>query len=126
MGISCLIVDDNVSFLEVAGALLERDGITVVAVATNSAEALRRAGELRPDFLLVDVELGHESGLDLTHRLMTAATTPRPRVILMSAHSEDDFGGLIDASPALGFLAKVGLSGGAIRRLLGDGHGGSG
>lgn len=126
MAISCLIVDDNVRFLKVAGALLERDGITVVAVATNSAEALRRAWELRPDVLLVDIELGHESGLDLTRRLMTAAAAPWARVILMSAHSEDDFGGLIDASPALGFLAKARLSGGAIRRLLGDGHGGSG
>ncbi|GLY90221.1 response regulator [Actinoallomurus iriomotensis] len=122
MTISCVIVDDNDRFLNAAGALLERDGITVVAVATNSAEALRRAGELRPDVLLVDVELGHESGLDLTRRLMAAASVPQARVILMSAHSEDDFGGLIGASPALGFLAKARLSGGAIRRLLGDGH----
>ncbi|MFB9833137.1 response regulator transcription factor [Actinoallomurus acaciae] len=126
MALSCLIVDDNVSFLKAAGALLERDGITVVAVATNSAEALRRARELQPDVLLVDIELGHESGLDLTHRLMTTATTPGAQVILMSVHREDDFGGLIDASPALGFLAKARLSGGAIRRLLGDGQGGSG
>jgi CheY-like chemotaxis protein len=126
MTISCVIVDDNDRFLNAAGALLEREGITVVAVATNSAEALRRAGEFRPDVLLVDIELGQESGLDLTRRLIAAAPAPRARVILMSAHSEDDFGGLIDASPALGFLAKPTLSGGAIRRLLGDGHGAPG
>lgn len=123
MTISCVIVDDNVRFLRAAGALLEHEGITVVAVATNSAEALRRAGEFRPDVLLVDIELGQESGLDLTRRLTAAAPAPWSRVILMSAHSEDDFGGLIDASPALGFLAKPRLSGVAIRRLLGDGHG---
>jgi DNA-binding NarL/FixJ family response regulator len=118
MTIRCVIVDDNDHFLQVAGALLEREGITVVALATNTADALRRAGELGPDLLLIDIELGGESGLDLTASLMSSRPAAGWRVILMSAHSEDDFGGLVAASPALGFLAKTRLSGDAVRRLV--------
>jgi CheY-like chemotaxis protein len=49
----CLIVDDSPRFLDAARGLLERQGITVVGVASNSAEALQRAQELRPDVTLL-------------------------------------------------------------------------
>jgi DNA-binding NarL/FixJ family response regulator len=121
MTVRCVIVDDNDHFLRTAGTLLEREGITVVGVATNSADALRHAGALRPDVLLIDIELGGESGLELATRLMTAGPEVRWQVILMSAHSEDDFGGLVEATPAAGFLAKTRLSGDAIRGILNGG-----
>jgi CheY-like chemotaxis protein len=38
-----LIVDDNRSFLEAAGALLEREGLTVAGVASAGDEAIRQA-----------------------------------------------------------------------------------
>ena len=44
--------------------ILERQGVAVVGVASNSAEALRRAGELGPDVTMVDLDLGGESGLE--------------------------------------------------------------
>jgi FixJ family two-component response regulator len=56
---------------------------------------------------LVAIDLGGESGLDVA-RALSAAATPAP-VILISTHAEDDFGGLIVASPAIGFLPKVAL-----------------
>jgi len=58
MDLRCLIVDDSRRFLEAARSLLEREGIAVVGVASTSAEALRRAEELKPDVALVDVDLG--------------------------------------------------------------------
>ena len=45
----CLIVDDSPRFLAAARGLLERQGLTVVGVASTSAEALERVRELRPD-----------------------------------------------------------------------------
>lgn len=107
----CLIVDDSVRFLRAAQALLERDGIAVVGVAVNSAEALRTVAELRPDVTLVDIDLRGESGLELSRHLSG-------RVILISSHAEEDYADLIAESPALGFLSKTALSGDAIRRLL--------
>jgi DNA-binding NarL/FixJ family response regulator len=120
----CLIVDDSARFLDAARALLERQGITVVGVASSSAEALQRAEELRPDVTLLDIDLGGESGLELARRLHGQAG-PTP-VILISTHAEQDYAELIAASPAIGFLPKTALSAAAIRDLLaarGDGDG---
>jgi DNA-binding NarL/FixJ family response regulator len=118
----CLIVDDSPCFREAARRLLERQGITVVGVASNGAEALRLAEELRPDVTLLDIDLGGESGLELARRLHREAGPARSAVILISTHVEEDYAELIAASPAVGFLAKTALSAGAIQNLLGS-HG---
>jgi CheY-like chemotaxis protein len=122
----CLIVDDSLRFLDAARGLLERQGIKVVGVASTSAEALRRAEELRPDVTLLDIDLGGESGLELARRLHREARTAAAPVILISTHAEQDYAELIAASPAVGFLSKTALSAAAIRELLaghGDGSG---
>jgi CheY-like chemotaxis protein len=118
----CLIVDDSQRFLEAARGLLERQGITVVGVASNSAEALQRAEQLRPDVTLLDIDLGGESGLELARRLQHAAGLAPAPVILVSTHAEQDYADLIAASPAVGFLPKAALSAGAIRDLLARHH----
>lgn len=115
----CLIVDDNSRFLHAVRGLLEREGIVVVGVASSIAEALRQAGELRPDVALVDIDLGGESGFELVRRLHGAAGLPPMPVILMSAHAGEDYVDLIAASSAVGFLPKIRLSGDTIRGLLG-------
>jgi two-component system, NarL family, nitrate/nitrite response regulator NarL len=109
----CLIVDDNALFLEGAAALLRREGLDVVGVASNSAEAIQLASELRPDVTLVDIDLGDEDGLELAWRMSDTS-----KVILISTHSEDDLAQLIATSPALGFVPKTRLSAQAIRDLL--------
>jgi DNA-binding NarL/FixJ family response regulator len=111
-----LIVDDNAHFLEAARDLLEREGMTVVAVASTSAEALRCAAEFELDVTLVDVDLGDESGLDLARHLAAAAR--RSPVILISANAEQDLVDLVDDSPAIGFVSKSDLSGQAIAELI--------
>jgi CheY-like chemotaxis protein len=113
-----LIVDDNEAFLDAARVLLEREGLQVVAVATTSAEALRRDEVDRPDVALVDIMLAGESGFELARRLATGGDG-RPAVILVSTHAEEDFSDLIAASPAAGFLPKSELSAAAIERILG-------
>jgi CheY-like chemotaxis protein len=122
----CLIVDDSPRFLDAARGLLERQGVTVVGVASSSAEALRRTRELRPDVTLVDIDLGGESGLELARRLHGQPGPPPAPVILISTHAEQDYAELVAASPAIGFLPKTALSADAIRALLaghGDGSG---
>jgi DNA-binding NarL/FixJ family response regulator len=118
MTLRCLIVDDSPRFLEAARGLLEYQGITVVCVASNSAEAFRRAEELRPDVTLVDVDLGGESGLELARRLDGEGAVTRASVILISTHAEQDYAELIATSPAIGFLSKTGISADAIQKLL--------
>ena len=118
----CLIVDDSARFIEVARALLQSDGISVVGTASNGAEALSLVPELRPDVTLVDIDLGPESGLKLTRLLADQADGAPTPMILISTHSEQDYADLIAASPAIGFLPKTALSGAAIRGTL-DGVG---
>ena len=113
----CVIVDDNSLFLEGAADLLTREGLDVVGVASDSAEAIRLVTELRPDVTLIDIDLGDEDGFELAQRLsdISAASS---KVILVSTHAEEDLAHLIAASPALGFIAKARLSAQAIRDTL--------
>jgi len=115
---SVLIVDDDRSFVEAARVLLEREGLRVIGDAATSAEAVRRAEELRPDVVLVDIMLGGESGFDLARRLAGQRGGGGPLVILISTHAEADFVDLIAESPAAGFVPKQKLSGRTIRRIV--------
>ena len=117
MALRCLIVDDSAAFLNAAAALLEREGVTVVGVASASADALARAQELRPDVVLVDIMLGHESGFDVARRLADTGSADIA-IILISTHAEADFADLIEEAPVAGFMAKSELSANAIRRVL--------
>src|SRR3954449_9323783 len=114
MQVRCLIVDDNPRFLRAARTLLEREGLTIVGVATSSTEALREIAALRPD--VVDVSLGDESGLELARRLDDEAAGAD--IILISSRSETDLAELVAQSPAAGFLSKSELSASAIRGLV--------
>jgi DNA-binding NarL/FixJ family response regulator len=114
----CLIVDDSPVYLTEARKLLQRQGMSVVGVASNSRDAIALATSDRPDVALVDVDLGAESGLDVA-RALAKSDEPVP-VILISAYSEKDLRELLDESPALGFLPKSVLSRAAIDDLLGD------
>jgi CheY-like chemotaxis protein len=118
MPLRCLIVDDSVPFGEEARSLLEQEGISVVGVATSGDEALQMTKELEPDLALVDIRLGTESGFDVARRLVSSPELGSPKVIFVSTYDEQEFRGRLDASPALGFIAKTQLSGDRIRRLL--------
>jgi CheY-like chemotaxis protein len=117
MAFRVLIVDDNGAFLYAARRLLAREGLQVVGIAATGAEALRRVGDLRPDVVLVDIELAQESGFEVARRLIDH-DPEGPAVILVSTHAEEDLAELIDESPAIGFLPKAGLSAPAIRGLV--------
>jgi len=117
MALRCLIVDDNTAFLEQAAAVLDREGVVIAGLASNTREALERAHELRPDVALVDISLGSESGLELA-RLLVEAVGDSITVILVSTHAESDFADLIEEAPVAGFVPKAELSASAIRRIV--------
>jgi DNA-binding NarL/FixJ family response regulator len=112
----CLIVDDNRLFLKAAQTLLEREGIAVVGTASTGSECLQRVVELRPDVVLLDIDLGEESGFDLVNRIGSSAG-PVP-IIFISTHEEPEYDDLATKSGAAGFLPKSTLSRPAIERLL--------
>jgi two-component system nitrate/nitrite response regulator NarL len=113
----CLIVDDSEEFVASATRLLESQGVKVVAAATDSTDALRLAYALRPDLVLVDIELGDEDGIELAQTL--GEKVPETRVVLVSGYARDELSELIADSPAVGYLPKRELGAQAIAKLLG-------
>jgi two-component system nitrate/nitrite response regulator NarL len=118
VALQCVIVDDSSGFLEAARALLEREGLAVVGMAATRSDAVRCVDELRPEVVLVDIDLGGDSGFEVARRIVDVAPTT---VILISTHAEDDFADLIAESPAAGFISKSELSAQAIHEFVGSG-----
>jgi DNA-binding NarL/FixJ family response regulator len=117
MHVRCLIVDDDDGFLKVARELLEREQINVVGVASNSAGAIRLTTSVRPDVVLIDVNLGDESGFDLVASIAGIDDTVPPALVLISTYTLDDYIDL-PVPGAAAFVRKSDLSGTTIRRIL--------
>jgi len=118
MPLRCLIVDDNRDFLRAATNVLERDGITVVGAASTGALARHACHELRPDVVLLDIQLGEETGFDVARQLAGELGRDKPRVILISAYSVEDFAALTADLPTVSFLPKTALSATAVLGIL--------
>jgi DNA-binding NarL/FixJ family response regulator len=114
--VRCVIVDNNAEYIGAAERLLESQGLDVVGCASSAEQALELVETLAPDVALVDIALGEEDGIALTHRL--AARAPATRLILTSAYERDELEDLIAGSAAAGFLPKTELGAAAIVRLL--------
>ena len=112
-----LIVDDHPSFRSSARAVLEADGFEVVGEADNAESAIAATMSLHPDVVLLDIQLPDETGFAVCAQLLllNGAT---PQVVLVSSRDACDYGELIAASGAKGFVPKAELSGEAVSSLL--------
>ncbi|MHB8693949.1 MAG: response regulator [Solirubrobacteraceae bacterium] len=116
---SLLIVDDHPEFRSLASKILAAEGFDVLGDAPDGESALESIQRLRPDVVLLDVQLPGMDGFEVARRL--AGSPGAPRVILTSSREASDFGSRLTASPASGFLPKTQLSGAALAKLLEDG-----
>jgi DNA-binding NarL/FixJ family response regulator len=114
--LTVLIVDDHEGFRQVARELLEADGIEVVGEAVDGESAITEAERLRPQLVLLDVQLPGIDGFEVAARL-DAASDP-PAVVLTSSYSADSYRRRLAKSPARAFIPKGELSGGALAALL--------
>jgi DNA-binding NarL/FixJ family response regulator len=115
--VNVLIVDDHPSFRANARALLEAEGFEVVGEAEDGASALRAVAELRPQLVLLDVQLPDIDGFEVAARLTNGGGGPA--VVLVSSRDGSDFGPLVTTSGACGFVPKAELSGERVQELLG-------
>jgi DNA-binding NarL/FixJ family response regulator len=116
MPTTVLIVDDHPSFRSSAHMLLEAEGFDVIGESPDGESALEAVTALRPDVVLLDVQLPGIDGFEVTRRLR--ANGDAPAVILVSSRDRGDYGALAEESGALGFVAKGELSGAALEALL--------
>ena len=113
---SILIVDDHPSFRATARALLQAEGYTIVGEAVDGASALVAARELKPEVVLLDVQLPDTDGFAVAAELTRAQGAPA--VVLTSSRDASDFGPLVAESGARGFVPKAELSGDTLSKAL--------
>ena len=116
MSLTTLIVDDHAGFRASARVLLEMEGFDVVGEAADGATAVAAADRLRPQFVLLDVQLPDMQGFDVAREILNRGLTKC--VVLVSSRDASDYGDSIASSGALGFVPKVELSGDRLRALL--------
>jgi DNA-binding NarL/FixJ family response regulator len=99
-----LIVDDQEPYRRAMAAVVEAtDGFEVVGTATSGEESLAAAAELRPDLVLMDVNLPGIDGIETTRQLSSVAGGPV--VVLLSTYDEDQFE--LDGCGASAYVAKA-------------------
>jgi DNA-binding NarL/FixJ family response regulator len=106
-----LIVDDHAEFRASAAELLEAEGFDVVGAAPDAARAVELALSLRPQIVLLDVQLPDEDGFAVAARLAQEAQPPC--VVLISSRDAAADGRLVVGAPVRGFIAKRDLTGAA-------------
>jgi CheY-like chemotaxis protein len=102
--ISVLIVDDNAEFRRLARRLLESGGYSVVGEADDGGGALRAHAALRPDIVLLDVQLPGQDGFAVAESL--AADAEPPIVVLTSSRDPGAYRRKLAATTARAFLPK--------------------
>ena len=111
-----LLVDDHASFRRCASELLSSEGYDVVGEAVDGAAALGLAARVRPELVLLDIQLPDTDGFAVAERLL--ASHPELQIVLISSRDRSAYGPLIETSGALGFISKSELTGEALERLL--------
>lgn len=99
-----MIVDDHALVRAAVRQAITAPDLELVAEAATAEEALVLAPNVRPDVLLVDIDLPGMSGVDLVHEL--APRLPETRIVMLTVSTADR--DLVDAFRygAVGFLTK--------------------
>ena len=84
MGTRVLVVDDTSSIRFLLREVLPVHGFDVVAEATNAEEGVELAGDLQPDFVILDMEMPRSSGLEAIEPIKAKA--PNTKIVMYSSH----------------------------------------
>lgn len=111
-----LIVDDHDGFRASARSLLEAEGFAVVGEAADGSEAMAGVAALRPEIVLLDIQLPGSDGLEIAEKI--ASIPDPPAVVLVSSRAAAAYGPRLEQTSARGFIAKSELSGASLACLL--------
>lgn len=103
--IKLLLADDHpVVRKGIASCLSQHDHLEIVGEAADGREALKKARDLEPDLVLMDIDMPHMNGLAVTDLLRKEL--PHVKVLILSMHSNTDFVLRIIQSGARGYVLK--------------------
>ena len=117
MGRRILIVDDHAGFRTSARRILEAHGFEVVGEAEDGSSGVAMASELRPEVVLLDLQLPDIDGFEVAAQLRDAGVAAA--VVLTSSRDWSDVCTRQRAAGAVGFIPKDELSGSRLRDLVG-------
>lgn len=105
MTISVLLVDDHSMFRKGLRMMLdEEDGIQVIGEAVEGEQAIRLAGELLPDVIVMDITMSNTDGIEATRQIVSRQ--PNVKVISLSIHSGKRFVQKMLRAGAAGYILK--------------------
>ena len=87
--VDVLLVEDDPSILEMYRLKLELDGYRV-NTALDGEEGLKKAGDLTPDIIFLDIRLPKMDGLEVLRKLRAQEKTRNTPVIILSNYDEED------------------------------------
>ena len=103
--ITVLLAEDHMIVREGLRALLEAEGdIAVVGEAETGRQAVQLAKRLRPAVVVMDIAMPLLNGLEATRRILKAVAATR--VLILSAHSDDEYIRQVILLGAAGYLIK--------------------
>src|SRR5687767_4939801 len=103
--ITVLLADDHAIVRQGVCALLNADGhFLIVGEARTGREAVEMARTLSPDVILMDIAMPVLNGLEATRQILEAK--PTAKVVILSAHSDDEYVKRTRSAGVMGFLEK--------------------
>ncbi len=103
--ITVLLAEDHAIVRQGLSALLKADGqFRMLGEAKNGQEAVEMARTLKPDVILMDIAMPVLNGLEATRQILAANSAAR--IVILSAHSEDEYIERMTAAGVAGFLEK--------------------
>ena len=117
VGRTVLIVDDHAAFRSAARAILQAAGFDVVGEAVDGAAAIAAVNALRPDVVLLDIQLPDVDGFAVARQLPVDG----PVIVLTSSRSASSFRRRLAANPEWSFIPKSDLSAEALAAAVAAG-----
>jgi len=105
MSINVILVDDHRIVRQGLRALLEKEGdMEVVSEASNGRDAVRLAGEMSPDVIVLDISMPEMNGIEAARRIVLA--NPASRILVLSMHGDKRFVVEMFSAGVKGYILK--------------------
>ena len=108
LSVRILVVNDSEQFRQLVSVILAmRPDLQVVGEASDGSEAVRKADELKPDLIILDIDLPNVNGIEAARQIRRCA--PQSKIILLSPESAAEFVQEALSFGAWGYILKMNI-----------------